>query len=352
MAENRMKAVVKVKPQVGAALLEVPVPKINEEEVLVKVMAAGLCGSDVHTYLWEESMRYKEAFLPMILGHEFSGQVVQVGKQVKTVKVGDRILAKPTHACGHCWFCRNHQPMNCTARSTSGTTKDGALAEYCAIYEDQVVPMPETMTWEQGAILEPLGVGANCAIRSGLGYGDFVVISGPGPIGLTALLAARSLGAGKIAVFGTARDQKRLALARELGADYTFMSDQCEIVEEIRALTNGQGADVALECVGRSELLQTDLRLVRRFGTVCCAGIYATPATFDLDGLVRASKRVIGAYGGYSFERSVEWITSNSELAAKATKIISHRSSLLEFEDAIQRARRQENVKEIFTRFH
>ena len=78
MAENRMKAVVKVKPQVGAALLEVPVPKINEEEVLVKVMAAGLCGSDVHTYLWEESMRYKEAFLPMILGHEFSGQVVQV----------------------------------------------------------------------------------------------------------------------------------------------------------------------------------------------------------------------------------------------------------------------------------
>ena len=126
--------------------------------------------------------------------------------------------------------------------------------------------MPETMTWEQGAILEPLGVGANCAIRSGLGYGDFVVISGPGPIGLTALLAARSLGAGKIAVFGTARDQKRLALARELGADYTFMSDQCEIVEEIRALTNGQGADVALECVGRSELLQTDLRLVRRFG--------------------------------------------------------------------------------------
>ena len=182
-------------------------------------------------------------------------------------------------------------------------------------------------------------------------YGDFVVVSGPGPIGLVATLAARSLGAGRIAVFGTSRDAKRLALAKELGADYTFMGDRCDVVQEIRALTNGQGADVALECVGVSSLLQTDLSLIRKRGKVCCAGIYSTPATFDLDDTVRNSKTIIGAYAGYSFERSVQWITGNNELARKAVKIISHRSSLREIEDALQRAIHQENVKEIFTKF-
>lgn len=349
--EKMMLAAAKTKPEPGVSLVTVPVPKIGQEEVLVKVKATGLCGSDIHTYLWEETMHYKEKYLPLILGHEFSGEVVEVGSKVQTVKMGDRVLAKPTHPCGTCWFCRNNQPLNCTNRSTCGTTKNGAFAEYCAIHEDQVVHMPDNMTWEQGAIIEPLGVGTNCVIRSGLKYGDFVVISGPGPIGLTALLAARALGAGRIAVFGTSRDTKRLALARELGADYTFMVDQCDIVQEIKDLTNGQGADVALECVGVSALLQTNLSLVRKLGTVCCAGIYSSPATFNLDDAVRNSKTIIGAYGGYSFERSVQWITGNNELAEKAVRIISHRSSLLEVEDAFQRAMRQENVKEIFTRF-
>lgn len=349
--EKMMLAAAKTKIEPGIELITVPIPKIGEEEVLVKVMATGLCGSDIHTYLWEKTMHYKEKYLPLILGHEFSGQVVEVGRKVKTVRVGDRILAKPSHPCGTCWFCRNHQPNNCTNRSTCGSTKAGAFAEYCAIYEDQVVHMPDNMTWEQGAIIEPLGVGTNCAIRADIDYGDFVVVSGPGPIGLVAVLAARALGAGRIAIFGTARDGKRLALAKELGADYTFMGDQCDIVQEIKNLTNGQGADVALECVGASPLLQTNLSLVRKRGKVCCAGIYSTPATFDLDDTVRNSKTIIGAYAGYSFERSVQWITSNNELAKKAEKIISHRSSLLEIEDAFQRAMHQENVKEIFTRF-
>ena len=346
-----MLAAAKTSTKPGIELITVPVPEISGEEVLVKVMASGLCGSDIHTYLWEETMHYKEKYLPLILGHEFSGEVVAVGEQVRTVKLGDHVLAKPSHPCGQCWFCRNNQPQNCTDRAICGTTKAGAFAEYCAIHEDQVVHMPEGMTWEQGAIVEPLGVGANCAIRSGLVYGDFVVISGPGPIGLTALLAARALGAGRIAVYGTSRDETRLALARELGADYTFMGDQCDIVQEIKNLTGGQGADVALECVGRSALLQTNLDLVRKLGTVCCAGVYSTPATFNLDDAVRNSKKIIGAYAGYSFERSVQWTTGNNELAEKAVKIISHRSHLREIEDAFQRAMRQENVKEIFTRF-
>lgn len=349
--EKMMLAAAKTKAAPGIELITVPVPKITDEEVLVKVKASGLCGSDVHTYLWEKTMHYKEKYLPLILGHEFSGEVVEVGRSVTTVKRGDRVLAKPTHPCGKCWFCRNHRPSDCVDRATCGTTKAGAFAEYCAIHEDQVVHMPDNMTWEQGAIIEPLGVGTNCAIRAGIEYGDFVVVSGPGPIGLVAALAARSLGAGRIAVFGTSRDAKRLELAKELGADYTFMGDRCDIVQEIRALTNGQGADVALECVGVSSLLQTDLSLIRKRGKVCCAGIYSAPATFDLDDTVRNSKTIIGAYAGYSFERSVQWITGNNELAQKAVKIISHRSSLREIEDALQRAMHQENVKEIFTRF-
>lgn len=192
--EKMMLAAAKTKIEPGIELITVPIPKIGEEEVLVKVMATGLCGSDIHTYLWEKTMHYKEKYLPLILGHEFSGQVVEVGRKVKTVKVGDRILAKPSHPCGTCWFCRNHQPNNCTNRSTCGSTKAGAFAEYCAIYEDQVVHMPDNMTWEQGAIIEPLGVGTNCAIRADIDYGDFVVVSGPGPIGLVAVLAAGPLG--------------------------------------------------------------------------------------------------------------------------------------------------------------
>lgn len=351
MTKRMMKAVVKAKPDVGAVLMDVPVPEIGEEEVLVKVMAAGLCGSDVHTYLWEESMHYKKPYLPLTLGHEFSGQVVQVGKQVTTVNIGDRILARPTHPCGTCWFCRHHQPDNCTHRATSGITKNGAFAEYCAIHEDQVIHMPASMTWEQGALIEPLGVGASCVLRSGLGYGDFVVISGPGTIGLCALLAARAQGAGRIAIYGTRKDQQRLALAKELGADYTFIVEDCDIVQEIRALTDGQGAEVAMECTGVPSLLQTNLSLVRSKGTVCCAGIYSSPTVLDLDSMVRSSKRIVGSYGSFLFEQAVQWITSNSETAEKAVRIISHRSSIREFEQAVQRSIHQENIKELFVRF-
>lgn len=351
MTKQTMKAVVKAKPDVGAVLLDVPVPEIGEEEVLVKVMAAGLCGSDVHTYLWEKSMHYKTPYLPLILGHEFSGQVVQVGRQVTSVAVGDRILARPTHPCGTCWFCRHHQPENCTNRSTSGITKDGAFAEYCAIHEDQVIHMPDQMTWEQGALIEPLGVGASCVLRAELRYGDFVVISGPGTIGLCALLAARAQGAGRIAIYGTKKDRQRLALARELGADYTFVVEECDIVQEILSLTSGQGAEIALECTGVPALLQTNLSLVRGKGTVCCAGIYASPTTFDLDSTVRRSKRIIGSYGSILFEQTVQWITGNSELAEKAVQIISHRSAIRDFEQAVQRSIHQENIKELFVRF-
>lgn len=349
--KKMMLAAAKTKPGPGIELVTVPVPEISEKEVLVKVAAAGLCGSDIHTYLWEETMHYKQAYLPMILGHEFSGEVVAVGSQVESIRVGDRVLARPTHVCGTCRFCRKGQPGSCVERATSGTTKDGAFAEYCAIYEDQAIRMPEGMTWEQGAIIEPMGVGTNCAIRAGIRYGDFVVISGPGPIGLTALLAARALGAGRVAIFGTSQDGKRLELAKELGADYTLMGDRCDVVQEIKDLTGGEGADVALECVGRSALLQTNLSLVRKLGTVCCAGIYSTPATFNLDDTVRNSKSIIGSYAGYSFERSVQWLTGNNALAEKAMKIVSHRSSLRDIEGAIQRSLHQENVKELFVRF-
>ena len=113
-----MLAAAKTSTKPGIELITVPVPEISGEEVLVKVMASGLCGSDIHTYLWEETMHYKEKYLPLILGHEFSGEVVAVGEQVRTVKLGDHVLAKPSHPCGQCWFCRNNQPQNCTDRAT------------------------------------------------------------------------------------------------------------------------------------------------------------------------------------------------------------------------------------------
>ena len=197
LQERRLivKAVVKVKPEPGIDILDIDIPTPKDDEVLVKIRATGLCGSDLHVVSWEPSFYWMEDLLPLTIGHEASGEVVEKGKNISDkVHIGDRLVIRPTHPCGHCYFCRTGQSIYCVNRATCGIRKNGALAEYCVINEDQIVPIPDNMTWEQGAIVEPIGVSANAVFHSGIKYGDFVVIIGPGPIGLFASLVAKGVG--------------------------------------------------------------------------------------------------------------------------------------------------------------
>jgi L-iditol 2-dehydrogenase len=267
-----MKAVVKLKRGKGnIALMDVEKPVCGERDVLIRIRAVGVCGTDYHIYTDEY-----DTCPPMIVGHEFSGEIVEVGKEVKNLKIGERVVCEVSvNTCGVCRYCKTGNYQICPSKKAPGTHIDGAYAEFIKMPPHLVHKIPDNVTFEEAALVEPSAIVAHSLLeRTKIEPEDFVVVMGPGPIGLLAAQMARIYGARAVMVVGTDIDKNlRLPLANKLKADYVVNASETDIVQKVLEMTNGMGADLVVECSGAAPAINAGIELLRKHGRMCVIGI-------------------------------------------------------------------------------
>ena len=246
-------------------------PKLNSDEALVQIKSVGVCGSDVHYYRNGRigSFVVKD---PLILGHECAGEVVSVGTAVSHVKTGDRVVIEPGVPCRKCWYCKNGRYNKCPDIKFMATPPDhGSLVEYVAWPADFLVKMPDTMSFQEGALVEPFAVGLFATKRSGLYPSASVAILGAGPIGLSTLEAVKAMGAGQVISIDVMAN--RLSLAKKMGATHVIHAEEQDVVAQVKKLTNGEGAHFVFETAGTEKTVQQTVELVREGGSVTLIGL-------------------------------------------------------------------------------
>jgi L-iditol 2-dehydrogenase len=291
-----MKAVVLYdKADKSVEIRDVPVPGIGPDECLVEVKFCGICGSEPHMYHGQLTLLARP---PVILGHEWSGQIVEVGERVQGFAVGDRVTCETAaETCGVCALCRAGDYNLCPERRAFGFAVDGAFARYVKARPALLHHLPAGVSYEAAAMTEPICVAYNAvAEKSHLRPGNVVVIVGPGPVGLFCLQVAKLAGAGTVVVTGTRRDAERLAMARQLGADVTVDVGEQDPVEVVRGLGDGLGAHLVVDCAGVPPAIQQSLQVVRRNGHVTKIGWSLRPVNLTLDEIVAKAITYQGAF--------------------------------------------------------
>ena len=269
-----------MKPSMKAAVLhgpghiriqQVSIPEIGPDDVLIAVKTVGVCGSDVHYYVTGRIGRYVVRE-PLILGHECAGEVVRIGQNVRHVVIGDHVAVEPGVPCRRCRSCKSGRYNLCPdVRFLATPPINGAFAEYVASPCDFVYKLPESMTFAEGALIEPLAVGLHAAKRGQVIPGDTVVILGAGTIGLMALQAVKAYGATRIIAVDL--EDTRLELAGKLGASATINAERKDVTQEITDLCGCDGVDVVVEAAGATKTIQLTTSLVRRGGRIVWIGL-------------------------------------------------------------------------------
>ena len=273
---------------------DVPAPRISGDEVLIRVRACGICGSDVHGMDGSTGRRRP----PIIMGHEAAGVIAEVGMQVKGWKVGERVTFDSTIFCGACWYCQRGFVNLCDHRRVLGVScedyrQHGAFAEFVAVPERVLYHLPDSVSFEQAAMVEPVSVAVHAVGRTPVSLGDTAVVMGAGMIGLLVVQALRVAGCGKIIAVDLEPDKLRLAL--ELGADISLKADECDVVETVRSLTQGRGADVAVEAIGLSPTINTAVASLRKGGTLTLVGNFRPTVEIPLQAVVTRQLTLAGS---------------------------------------------------------
>lgn len=270
-----MKAIVKSAPEAGALkLIEKPIPTPGPGEVLVKVEAAAICGTDMHYYHWNKAgqdfgAKYNLQF-PFVLGHEFSGTIVEVGEGVTDRKVGQHVAIETHIPCGKCFNCQNGMSYNCSDMAIYGTSTDGCFSEYALAPAHVTFVMPEEMSFEEGALLEPTGVAMRAVEKCNVQPGETILVNGCGPIGLLAVLILKAGNAAR--VIATDLDEYRLGIAEKLGA-VTINPAKEDAVAKVLALTKDRGGvDAVLECSGAAPAYKSVFDFIRLEGRLVTVG--------------------------------------------------------------------------------
>jgi len=269
-----MIALVKEKEgKAGLGLQECPVPAYGEDEVLIKVAYSGICGTDLHIY--HDQYPY---YPPVILGHEFSGEIVEIGNEVTLFAPGDRVVGEPHNkACGKCYQCRNGHIQNCSDKRSIGWGIDGAFTNYLVMPEHLLHKVPDGVSMEAAAVTEPAAIVAHQLLeRAGVRAGDNVVIMGVGPIALLAAQMARIAGAGKVILCGCTSDiEFRLKIAEKLNCFDRFIDVLREDAAAIIMEETGIGADLVVEASGAGSAIKTAIKVLRKRGRLCAIGMTA-----------------------------------------------------------------------------
>lgn len=325
-----MKAVVKENTGIGAVLKDIDMPVLGEGEVLIKVKAAAICGTDIHIYNWNNWAQNNNINLPAVLGHECSGEVVEVGQGVKDLKPGDYVACETHIPCGDCYQCKNGEQHICQNLKIFGVHTNGCFAEYTKIPAICAVKIPKTINPNVGAVLEPLGtsVRANVEIQSS---GKNIAVIGCGPIGLMAISAAKAFGAANI--YAVDINDSRLDIAKELGATEVINSSRENSAERLKELTKGVGVDAFIDASGNTAAILDGFKGLRKGGKVALIGLPSKPLDIDLGSqVVFKEATIIGIHGRRMFET---W-TVMSNLLDKGLlniePVITHVIKLEEFE--------------------
>ncbi|MCZ8532200.1 2,3-butanediol dehydrogenase [Psychrobacillus psychrodurans] len=261
-------------------------PVISSGQVKVKVEWAGICGSDLHAYLHGLSMEAHSLSgqkPPLTLGHEFSGTIVEVADDVTSHRVGERVAIEPLIYCGECYACKRGYYNQCSKVGFVGLNRDGGFAEYVIVDNNMVHVLPDSVSYEEGALVEPTAVSFYAVRESKLKAGDSIAIFGAGPIGLLTLLSAKAAGATKIIVIDLS--EERLEKAKELGATTIINGMRDDIVETIHELTDG-GVSVAFECAGAQPTMTSAVASVKQGGQVMAIAVFAKPVSIDMGQLM------------------------------------------------------------------
>lgn len=311
-------------------LRETPVPEPRPDEVLLEVKAAGICGTDIH--IRHDQYPY---WPPVIMGHEFSGVIVAVGSQVKDYQIGDRVVGEPhTKACGRCELCRTGNIQLCAQKRSPGWGINGAFARYLAMPTHLLHRIPDSMSYEEAAVVEPTAnVVQDVLERGRVEPNDTVVILGPGTIGLLSVMAARAAGAGKVIVVGARGDAPmRLPKARELGADEVIQVEEEDPVEAVKRITGGRGADLVVEASGSPHAIASTVHMVRRMGRITQIGLTGRESvSFPWDAASwKVCSIIFNLSTGYTcWDRAIGLVASKK---IDVSKIISHREPLANWE--------------------
>ncbi|MGD1101602.1 MAG: alcohol dehydrogenase catalytic domain-containing protein [Terriglobia bacterium] len=335
-----------MKTQKGPGFLElreVPEPSPGPGEVLIAVKACGICGTDIH--VWHDKFPY---WPPVILGHEFSGEIVAAGAGTSLFKVGERVVGEPhTQACGHCYLCRTGNIQICPLKRSPGWGIDGALTKYLKMPERLLHRIPDSMSYDLAALVEPTAnVVHDVVERAQIVAGDFVVVLGPGPIGLLAALTARAAGARHVVIVGAPADEEiRLKKARELGFETVLNVAQVDPVEAVRELTGGLGADLVIECSGAPAAIASTVDLIRKKGCICVIGLTgkdAIPFPWD-KAAFKVCDVVFNLSTSYtSWDRTIHLIASGR---LPAGQVITRRLPLSEWKSGFEGLEAQKELK-------
>lgn len=276
------------------AIEDFPVPELQADEVLVRVRACGICGSDVHGMDGSSGRRIP----PIIMGHEAAGVIAEIGAAVTGWKKGERVTLDSTVSCGECWYCRRGQVNLCENRRVLGVScgeyrRHGAFAEYVAVPARILYHLPENLSFEQAAMVEAVSVAAHAVERMPLALGASVAVVGTGMIGLLVVQVLRAKGCGKIIAVDL--DEGKLKLASKLGATHTIGAGEPELQQKIRALTDGRGADAAFEAVGLAVTVKTAIDSVRKGGSVTLIGNLKPQVELPLQSVVTRELTLIGS---------------------------------------------------------
>jgi L-iditol 2-dehydrogenase len=315
---------------------DVPEPEIADDEVLVEVAACGFCGSDVEYYYGKSPVGTADGKGPLVLGHEFSGRIAQVGKLAGSygLSEGDRVAVNPIQSCNACMACRGGKPQFCANLSVLGVTTNGGFAQFAKTKAAHAYKLPDSLSDEQGAFVEMLSAAVNAVRKADVQPGDFVVVYGPGPVGLSMVQLLKNQGA-RVAVVGTR--EYRLNLAKELGADFTFKVGDGAIAEQVHAANDGALADKAIVATGSMDANQEALAVTGPGSTVVYMGVTAPDAAVQVPML---TSLIQDKTIRFSLWYPYQWPTTLRILADSKVdtgKIITHTADLDGIGPAIER---------------
>lgn len=314
----------------GIVLAERPVPETGDFDILIRVKATAICGTDVHIKHWAEYAQ-KRIKPPTIMGHEYVGEVVKTGKNVTSVKVGDIVNSDSHLVCGTCDLCLNGHNNVCYNTLTIGVTRDGSFAEYISIPEKAAVLCDPKMPIEQLALMEPLGVAVHCAMEFPVAAKK-VVICGCGPIGCMGVAVARILGAAQIIAIEI--NEKRAQMALDMGADSVVNPAKENVVEKVRELSGGLGADVVLDFSGNAGAVAAALEYVKPEGCISAAGVGQGPLNLPYEYFITKGVTLKGI-AGREIPRTWERMKGLFAAGLDISPVITHILPLEEYEKGL-----------------
>ena len=326
-----MKSLVKAKAEVGLWLEDIEIPVIGHNDVLVKIKKTAICGTDIHIFNWDEWAQ-KTIPIPMTVGHEFAGKIVERGSEVRGINIGDRVSAEGHITCGFCRKCRAGERHLCRNSLGVGVNRPGAFAEFISVPACNICLLPDTISDDLGAMLDPLGNAAHTALEFDL-VGEDVLITGAGPIGIMAVAIAKHVGARHVVI--TDVNNTRLDLAKKMGATRAVNVKNQNLRDVMEDLRMTEGFDVGLEMSGNAEAFSDMLEIMNHGGKIAMLGIIPAGTAINWDHVIFKGLEIKGIYGRKMFETWYKMIAM-LESGLDLSPVLTHHFAVNDYAEAFE----------------